>query len=326
MAQYVDVPSAFAASAIDNEEGGGFVMKNATAILCADLHLRDDQPICRSDNYFLVQAIKIGFIRELQCEHGCPVIVAGDIFHKSKPSPFLLAWAIENLPNNMIVIPGQHDLPSHNLDLIEQSGLHVLEAAGRVILTEGQSHAVGDPEHTSAVLYGYPYGAELRGLRRKSEHRRIAVCHTLTWKKEKPFPGCQADSATKLLKKLNGFDLVVVGDNHQSFAVTHEGRFLINPGSMMRMTADQKEHKPRVYLWDAETNETEAVFLPIEKGVISRQHIDAVTERDERIDAFVTKLDSEFAVGLSYEKNMEEFFGSNKVNRNVKQLIMEAME
>jgi hypothetical protein len=44
-----------------------------TAILTADWHLRDTQPICRTDDFWESQWIKANYIMELQRKYGCPV-------------------------------------------------------------------------------------------------------------------------------------------------------------------------------------------------------------------------------------------------------------
>ena len=62
----------------------------------------------------------------------------------------------------------------------------------------------------------------------------------------------------------------------------------MNPGSIYRMEASQENHKPRVYLWYAETNTVEPVYIPIESGVISREHLETKEERDIRINAFIS--------------------------------------
>ena len=92
------------------------------------------------------------------------------------------------------------------------------------------------------------------------------------------------------------------------------------------MRADQKNHKPRVYLWFAKTNETKAVFLPIKKGVISREHIDRTEERDERLLTFIRRLSRQGEIGLSFRDNMVKFLQREKPHKRTKQYILEAME
>ena len=293
-------------------------MKKADAILAADIHLREDTPVCRIDNYWAAQEAKIDFLANLQQKHECKVLVAGDLFHHWKPSPALLHWAIESLPTTFAVA-GNHDLPEHNLALLHRCGMGVLSASRRLYM-------MGKIEIKNITMQGFSHGEIPEPPRRtKSSSIRVAVCHTMTWTKKRPYPGCVADEATKLLRRLKGYDLVLTGDNHEPFVAEDKGRLLVNPGSMMRMTAAQADHKPRVYLWYADDNTVEPAYFPIEEGVITRKHIDRETERDERIEAFVKRLRDDVEIGLSFEKNLEEFFEKNKTAKPVKQLIMEVI-
>src|SRR5688572_18895632 len=96
------------------------------AILCADLHLTLRPPLCRADkNWMLTQRDYLLQIRKLQepahlknhleATAKIPVICAGDIFDRWNPPPELVNFALRFLPNGMICVPGQHDLPNHNI-------------------------------------------------------------------------------------------------------------------------------------------------------------------------------------------------------------------
>ena len=69
------------------------VIQQASAILCGDVHLREDSPICRTDDVWAAQWKKIDFISDLQKTHDCPVLCSGDLFDYWKPSPNLLTFA-----------------------------------------------------------------------------------------------------------------------------------------------------------------------------------------------------------------------------------------
>ena len=71
--------------------------------------------------------------------------------------------------------------------------------------------------------------------------------------------------------------------------VKYKDRLLVNPGSITRQTADQAEHKPRVYLWFAETNSVTAEYLPIKTDVITKEHLEIKAERDMRMEAFISR-------------------------------------
>ena len=97
---------------------------------------------------------------------------------------------------------------------------------------------------------------------------------------------------------------------------------------MMRMSAKQIDHKPRVYLWDAEANEIELIYLPITKGVVSREHIEQTEQRDERIEAFVARLagKDDDAAGLDFEENLRQAISVAKPNKRTEELIWQAVQ
>lgn len=290
------------------------IPKNPDAILCSDIHLREDQPTCRTDDYQAAQWNKLGFIRNLQRKYVCDVYNAGDLFHHWKPSPGLLSWTIANLPNQFHTIYGQHDLPQHNFDLRNKSGIHTLETDNTLTVLD-ECHFGQEPKEESIIRYS---GTSYR--------RSILVWHKMVWQGKKLWPGQTDPSAKRLLRRYPQFNLILVGDNHQPFVEEYEGRLLVNPGSMMRMTADQIDHKPRVYLWYAETNTVEPVYLPIEQGVISREHIDRTEKRDGRIDAFISKLDNDYKAAVSFEENLERFAKTNKVRESVMEIVYKSIE
>jgi predicted phosphodiesterase len=158
------------------------------------------------------------------------------------------------------------------------------------------------------------------------KNRNILVWHKMVWQGKKPYPTCTDEPASTILKKYPEYDLIVTGDNHKTFVEHYEGRVLVNPGSLMRMDADQVDHKPCVFLWFAESNTVQQVFLPIEEGVVSREHLIVKEERDSRIEAFVSKLNDNYEMSLSFEQNLEEFMKVNKVDEEVKKIIYQVIE
>jgi len=286
-------------------------MKKADAILLSDVPLRETVPVCRTDDFLEVQWKKLRFIKKLQAKHECPVLCGGDLFHHWKPSPELISKTIHNLPKQFYTVYGQHDLPQHSLELAYKSGIYTLEKAKAVEVLAGCHWGMNpnDVEETMGSL-----------------EKRILVWHKFTYKGKVPWVGCNEPTARKLLKKYPQFDLILTGDNHVTFTEEYQGRLLVNPGSLFRTTAAQVDHKPCVFLWYASTNTVEQVFLPIEEGVISREHIEKTEERDNRIDAFVSSLNTEFGTELSFEKNLELFYQQNRIRGKVKQIITESLE
>src|SRR4030042_1550393 len=91
------------------------------ALFCSDLHLSLTPPVFRSNepDWLTAQQRPLDELRALQSKHQCPIFCAGDLFDKWYGGPKehaceLVNWAIKHMPY-MHCIPGQHDLPEHDL-------------------------------------------------------------------------------------------------------------------------------------------------------------------------------------------------------------------
>ena len=284
--------------------------KKPDLILCSDMHLRESKPTCRTDDYTSAQWTKLDYIQKLQYDYERPVLHAGDLFDHWKPSPHLLTRTMIHLPEQFYTVYGQHDLPQHNLELSHKCGINTLAQADKLKIL-GECHWGQKPNKASLI---------------KPNDIKILVWHKMNYKGKKLWPGQVDPSALRLLKKYPQFNLIVTGDNHKPFVQEYEGRLLVNPGSMMRITAGQVDHRPRVYLWYADTNTVEPIYLPIEEGVISREHIEVQKERDNRIDAFISRLDDDWETEFSFEDNLQRFAEVNKTKQSVMNIIYKAIE
>lgn len=292
-------------------------IKPPDAILSSDWHLRVDTPVCRTDDFPATQWRKIGVISSLASKYDCPVIVPGDLFHHWKPSPYLLAQTMLLMPHDVRVVYGNHDLPQHNLNEANKSGIFVLETSGNLEVLPG-FHWNGIPDGSPSL--------EIKG-------RKILVWHVMTYQVQVPWPGCTAPKANKILRNNPDYDLIVTGDNHTPF-VEYYGekkhdtghRVLVNPGSITRQSAAQIEHRPRVYFYYAESNTVEPYFLPIESGAVSRDHLERNEQRDERIGAFISSVDGDWQAGLNFEENLERFFQENRIHKSIKDIVYAAVD
>lgn len=288
------------------------------AILCGDIHLREDTPICRTDNFWEAQWKKIDFISDLQKKYTCPVLCSGDLFDYWKPSPMLLSWATEHIPDQFHTIYGQHDLPQHSMELAYKSGLYNLWKNDKLEILNYNMHLKYTVDGCS--FGSIPIDCEKRG------NQQVLVWHKMVYQGKLPWPGCTDPLGASLLRKYPQYSIIITGDNHKPFVEEYKGRLLVNVGSMMRTTADQINYKPCVWLWYAETNTVVPVYLPIEKDVISREHLDIQEQRDNRIDSFISRLDTDWKASLSFEDNLTIFEKENKVRKSVMDIIYKSLE
>jgi DNA repair exonuclease SbcCD nuclease subunit len=279
-------------------------------IICSDIHLREDNPVCRTDDFVnTTQWRKMDVLCELQNKYNCPVIHAGDLFHHWNPSPGLLSKTIEHLPNQFYTVYGNHDLPQHNMDMVEKCGLYTLQIGGNV--------EVRELPHMEYIHWGMiPVG---------KKDASILVWHVFNYQGAEPWPGCVSPTATKLLKQYPQYNLIITGDNHTPFVQEYKGRLLVNPGSLSRQKTDET-HEPRVYLYNAALNTVIPFFIPIEPGIITSEHLQREKQRDERISTFVSQLNEKWKVGLSFSENLKRFENKNNVRKSVMEIVYKSIE
>lgn len=284
-------------------------MKKVDAILMGDVHLREDVPVCRTDDFITAQWTKILFICDLQRKYNCPVLCSGDLFNVAKPSLDLASQVSILLPDNFYTVYGNHDLPNHSMLEAHKSGVYNLFVNERLEVLEG-THFNQLPEKPSIKIKG----------------RKILVWHVMTYKDELPYPGCTDLKARSLLHKYPDYDLILTGDNHLPFTQTYQGRLLVNPGSMMRQEAGQINYKPAVWLYYADTNTVEPVYLPINKGAVTREHLDVIEAKENRILAFIETLNREGLDFVNFEHNLKIFLQQNNISKTVEEVIYQMME
>lgn len=304
--------------------------RKADAILCADIHLSPQVPKCRDEEEYLPAMFrKLKFIRDLQAQHGgIPVLCAGDVtdrWYLEKGVQWFVTQVIQVM-DNWIAVPGQHDLPQHSLELYDKSWLATLEEAHCLEVMEGDDKELC-VSGTFTNLQSFPWGVEPVEAT-KEEGLHIALIHRMVYQGKPPYPGAEKDGGTAkaLLRKMKGFDLVVSGDNHDTFVEELNGRLLVNPGSMMRTSAKQVNHAPSVFLWYARDNTVERVVLPYDRHAVSREHLDRTEAHDSRMQTFVEKLEGEVDLSIGFKENVMERLKESDISKETKDIVMEVVE
>jgi predicted phosphodiesterase len=317
--------------------------RKADAILCADIHLSPQVPKCRDEEEYIPAMLgKLEAIRDLQARHGgIPVLCAGDVTDKwylEKGDQWFVTEVIKRM-SNWIAVPGQHDLPQHSLELYDKSWLATLEEAGCIYVSkEHYDYFINNTHYMQAFSWGREPEAysprELRaGTRTKpgtliQDPKKIALIHRMVYQGKPPYPGADKDGGTAkaLLRKMKGFDLIVSGDNHETFVEELNGRLLVNPGSMMRTSAKQIDHEPCVFLWFAEDNTVKRVTLPHNRHAVSREHLDHAEAHDSRMSAFVEKLRGDVDLSIGFKENVVERMKGSDISKETKDIVMEVIE
>jgi len=66
--------------------------------------------------------------------------------------------------------------------------------------------------------------------------------------------------------------------------------------------------------------------LPIMEGVIDRTYVDKDYQREDRLQAFVKKVSSEYELDIDFLHNLRQFLTVNKVRKGVKDKINQLLE
>ncbi len=288
-------------------------------IITADWHLMEKErnPPCRLDSHWEAQWNKVLQINQLMNRYDCDCILAGDLFEHWKTSPRLLNRCLKDLPGGEAAyyqlrsVIGNHDMPQHNIDNMERSGFRTLSEAKKIFVLNGNHWGCDNKKTITDTLLTF----------NPDISRKIVVAHMMVWKGKLPWPGCEDPEAEEVFDIFPEADLIITGHNHRTFTAKRGKRLLINPGSLTRHKADQIDHKPCVFLWNAETNDYRIHYLKVKKDVISREHIDVKKTKEKRLEAFITKLQDGWDVSLSFKDNMEIAFQKNKTPDKIKQII-----
>lgn len=295
-------------------------------IFAADLHIRDTAPRARKDNFQQAMERKLRFILDL-ARQSPPLITGGDMLDKARSDQELEGWLIRLFREygvEIITTCGQHELPEHSLTQYDKSSLAVLEAAGVVrVLTKNREPII----HTNGWAYwGCAWGETPDETMQDHKRRNMLIWHHMVTANPL-WPTQEVVQPGRLLRLYPWFHVIVTGDNHQTIFIQPSSdldgkdRWLVNPGSMMRQTAIQVDHRPCVFRY--EDNQLEQIFLPITSDVLDLTQLQEEKARDGRIEAFVERLDTGVELGLDFQANIKTHLEANPVREKVKSRIWE---
>ena len=303
-------------------------------LLTGDSQVRDTVPIARTDDFMAEMWRKFEWIVQRANELDAPVIHSGDLFDRGRPvhSQMLeitLIRILQGLTQPFLVVPGNHDLPYHTMEMLQRSSFGVLQVAG-VIQNVDQEPWLFENKPSSFTdcvrVDGFGWEQSI-GPPHRSADFNIAVLHEMVLDDADAANGhIPGLAGQKLLEDYPYYDLIVTGHNHQRFIKRVDDRTLVNPGSMMRETVDQIEYEPSIVVFDTETRETVVEKIPIEPGVISAVHRDERLQKDERILAFIESMKTGYEVGMSIRKNLERHFAVNTVSEAVEHIVWECLD
>jgi exonuclease SbcD len=294
---------------------------NRKFIVSGDWHFKGINPRARLDNYQEAITRKIHEVFELAVLHKAEaIIVPGDLF--DSPSTTLstitdLAALLQLAPCKILAIPGNHDIWASNpgskyrtpYGLLARLGL-IWDLSDRPYETVTEENDEMFNVFDDVCVTGHGYNNET-----DTEAGKGQFCPPL------PGASCYRDKIhvvhSMLMDHAPGFEMrhtlisqvettakvVVAGHEHLGFGIFRRDDevLFINPGALCRMSASQAEIERQVQvallIIDDDGN-TSAELIPLRSAlqgreVLSREHLEAENDRQERMEKFLGLLASE---------------------------------
>lgn len=311
------------------------VLKPVVLLCVSDVHLSLRPPLARAGEKDWKECMKkaLDQVKALSDLHRAPIVVAGDVFDRWDAPAELINWAIDNFPL-CYGIPGNHDLPSHRADLEHRSAYGALVRAEKITELGPDPH-IALWQHKAPMfanrpvnvfLYGRPFGGKIPKSRLESRGLHVLLVHEYLWVPGHNYTGAPEESRLdKTALKFDGFDVVVVGDNHLGFErKLASGTRVINCGTLLRRKSSEVHYRPHVGMIHSDGSVSRHP-LDIEDDVITETVPDEVEEADEELSEFVAAL-SGAAESLDFREALVRHCRDNKVNKSIRELILEALE
>lgn len=299
-------------------------MSKVIAVLCSDIHLCHNCPPARSaePDWYEAMGRMLDQVNDVAAEHGAPILCAGDVFDKWNSPAELINFALDRLPE-MYAVPGQHDLPNHSLADIKRSAFWTLVEAGTI-----KPLNFGHPSRVYEVMvHAFPWGMPIVEPVAVPEWIKVSLAHRYVWTRGKGYPGAEKEAMVGNVSNLDGYDVAVFGDNHQSFHCRKSPTsncIVVNPGCLIRRRQDECGYKPTIYLLH-----DDRTVRPLQLDVSEDCWVDEdVKESEIELDGmtdFLEELRSLDADSLDFESAVRRYCEDNKVSGLTQQMILDSM-
>jgi len=283
-------------------------------IITGDWHITEKTPANRIDDYEKTLFEKLEFIFKQANLDSTSIFQPGDFFDSPDPSYRLFSKVVElikSYPNvSIYTIFGQHDLKYRNK---MNSALLALEKACENLFIIKQ--------HDSPC--GVSFGEEIPNNTKKD---LTLLIHKMIVGDSKIWEGQTEYTSAKNLLKTNDYQLIVSGDNHQSFIVEYQSKILINCGSLMRSSISQINHRP--FIVSYYKGKYEKIMIPIKDSeeVFAMEKAELQKADNEKLESFIAGLNDQKEIGLDFETNLLSYVEKNNVEKSVVDIIKNCMK
>jgi len=301
-------------------------MSDIIAVLCSDVHLSHLPPLARSaePDWYAAMERTLTEIFDITQANACPLIIAGDIFHKWNSPAELINFAIVQFSKFSAVyaIPGQHDLPGHSYEESFRSAYKSLIVSSVVIdlLPAAPTFIRG-----GIIASAFPWGFPVTSIEENPAGKliQLAVVHAYIWDTGFSYPGADENKFIgKIKKSVAGYHAAVFGDNHKGF----QNGNILNSGGLFRRNIDEIGYKPSVGLL-LKDGSIRRHFLDISKDVfIETDKYLAIEEGELDFEEYIEELRSMGISTLDFKQELNRKMDASKTCSSVRQIIGSILE
>ena len=282
-------------------------------ILSADAHIVGSRPVARKDEDWLdTQRKAVRFLCDQAAGRRVPLVLVGDIFDKPKVATECVVMLIQEfqrlreLGQEVYLIAGNHDVAAHRAENIPESSVGILlEIFPSIPQIDGAQDAAhfGQDRNT---------GAE------------VVFTHQLVFKDEKSRPPmAKGKTAADLLAEHPDAKWIFTGDHHAAWHVQEAGRHVVNPGNMIAHNASMIETEAVCAFVDLDSEVVEWIPIPDDPDMLSREHLEAVEQRESRVAAFLERVGDAEGVCLTFADRLEARMRGTDIPETVHQAYLE---
>ena len=180
---------------------------------------------------------------------------------------------------------------------------------------------------TMLRVHPFPWGTELVPFEGKKGKGMldVAMVHQFVWKGKPSFPGAPAEgNVGKWKQRVKGYDVVLVGDNHQGFTAKCGDCTIYNCGTFIRRHANEIETKPAVGLvYDDGT--VKRRFLDVSRDKFSTtMKVDREVQHNPELVEFLDELDNLDLDQIDYCEQLR--LAAGQAEEDVRNTLLEILE
>jgi len=295
-------------------------------LILGDGHITNTNPVGRTDNYFSTVKDKLANVAEIYHHEGCDALIeTGDLVDSPHVSYEVISLLIDIVRNHglkVFGVVGQHDIFGHSLNTIKRSPMSVLQSSNTVTLLGAE----GTQIYMQIRAYGASFGEPIP-VPTGSDSFSILVIHKMIGDRQL-YPGQELEEPRAFLRQNAAYDLIICGDYHYRFIDSIGGRFIVNPGAMLRKTRSEWDlkHEPAVIIFDTITRTCKTVLLNFKPVETVFDLTETKKHDNEALMRFVAALKANTNVQIDWKEVLLKVATERHASDAVKLAIDHCME